>query len=251
MFALPVDNDPDRIKWVVIDGNGDYVLGRFDGRKFTAETKKRKGDYGRNFYATMTFENMPQSDLRRIQLAWMRGWEEYPKNMPFNQQVSFACELSLRSLPQGLILCRYPIREITSIHGETFSLNDFVLTPGINPLYGMNGDLFDINVKVDLSQSTCSEIALDLHGNTVKYDVQKKILHSVGSEAYLDPRDSRIEIRILMDRLSIETFGNRGEVSITNIAYQKNDNHPLKISAIDGRAKIISLTACKIKSIWE
>ncbi|NLH18275.1 MAG: hypothetical protein GX455_17005, partial [Phycisphaerae bacterium] len=250
MFALTADNDPKMLKWVVIDGNGDYLIGRFDGKQFTPEAKKRKGDYGRNFYATMTFENMPASDPRRIQLAWMRGWDEYPKNMPFNQQVSFPCELTLRTLPQGLTLCRYPIREIETIHGEGFSRDNFTLRPGENPLSGQTGDLFDIRLEVDLSQSSCSEIALDLNGNAVKFDVKGKILHSVGSEAWLEPRDGRIEIHVLMDRLSIETFGNRGEVSITNIAYQKGQG-PLEIRTIGGEAKIVSLTAHKIKSIWK
>ena len=71
--ALPVDGDPKLVKWIVIDGNGDYVVGRFDGNQFVPEARKRKGDYGRNFYATMTFENMPASDPRRIQLAERRA----------------------------------------------------------------------------------------------------------------------------------------------------------------------------------
>lgn len=250
MFALPVDGNANQSKWVVIDGNGDYVVGRFDGKQFTPEAKKRKGDYGRNFYATMTFENMPTSDPRRIQLAWMRGWDEYPKNMPFNQQVSFPCELTLRTLPQGMTLCRYPIHEIATIHGEGFSRENFTLRPGENPLSGQTGDLFDIRLEIDISQSTCSEIALDLNGNTVKYDVVSKTLQSVGSETKLEPRDERIGIRVLMDRLSIETFGNRGEVSITNIAYQKGQG-PLDLRAIGGEAKIVSLTAQKVESIWK
>jgi sucrose-6-phosphate hydrolase SacC (GH32 family) len=250
MFALPVDNDPQQVKWIVIDGNGDYVLGRFDGKQFTPEARKQKGDYGRNFYATMTFENMPASDPRRIQLAWMRGWDEYPKNMPFNQQVSFPCELTLRTVPKGLVLCRNPIREIDTIHGEPYSRENFVLRPGENPLSGQEGDLFDIRVEVDLSQSVCSEVVLDLNGNTVKYDVKGQVLHSVGSDVRLEPKDGRVEIRVLMDRLSIEAFGNRGEVSITNIAYQKTRG-PLEIKAVGGDVKIVSLTAHKVKSIWK
>lgn len=251
MFALPVDGDTEQVKWVVIDGNGDYVFGSFDGEQFTTEAKKQKGDYGRNFYATMTFENMPKSDPRRIQLAWMRGWNDYPKDMPFNQQVSFPCELTLRRLPRGIVMCRYPIREITRIYDQEFSLRNHILKPGDNPLSGLEGDLFDINLDIDISQSTCSEIVLNLRGNTVKYDVSRKVLHSVGLEVHLEPRAGLIEIRILMDRLSIESFGNHGEISITNIAYQKADRPHLELSAVGGDAKIVSLTAHKLKSIWE
>ncbi len=250
MFELPVDDDAARRKWVVVDGNGDYVIGRFDGQWFTAETPKGQGDYGRNFYATMTFENMPKSDPRRIQLAWMRGWDDYPKNMPFNQQVSFPCRLTLRELPQGIVLCRYPIREITAIHDDAFELKDRVLRPGENPLAHWAGELFDIDVKIDIAQSACSEVVLNLRGNVVKYDVTGKVLHSVGSEAPLEPRLGCIEIRVLVDRLSIETYGNRGEVSITNIANQDPARPGLGLHAVGGQAKIASLTVHKLKSIW-
>lgn len=251
MFELPVDKDTEQMKWVVIDANGAYVIGSFDGKQFIAETKKQKGDYGRNFYATRTFENMPTSDPRRIQLAWMQGWDDYPKDMPFNQQVSFPCELNLRKLPQGIVMCRYPIREITSIHGEEFSLPNRVLKPGENPLSGLEGDLFDIHLEIDISHSTCSEVTLNLRGNTVKYDVGRKVLYSVGSEVPLEPRAGLIDIRVLMDRLSIESFGNQGEVSITNIAYQKGDRPHLEINAVGGEARIVSLTVHKLKSIWK
>jgi fructan beta-fructosidase len=251
MFALPVDGDTEQVKWVVIDGNGDYVLGSFDGMQFTIEAKKQKGDYGRNFYATMTFENMPKSDQRRIQMAWVRGWDDYPKDMPFNQQVTFPCELTLRRLPRGIVMCRYPIREITRIYDQEFSIRNRILKPGDNLLSDLEGDLFDINVVIDISQSTCAEIVLNLRGNTVKYDMSRKVFHSVGSEVHLEPRAGMIEIRVLMDRLSIESFGNHGEVSITNIAYQKVDRPHLELSAVSGDAKIVSLTAHELKSIWE
>ena len=148
-------------------------------------------------------------------------------------------------------MCRYPIREITKIYDQEFSLQNRTLKPGDNPLSGLQGDLFDINLDIDISQSTCSEILLNLRGNTVKYDVSHNVLHSVGSEVHLESRAGLIEIRILMDRLSIESFGNHGEVSITNIAYQKEDRPHLELSAVGGNAKIVSLTVHKLKSIWE
>lgn len=251
MIELPIDDDAKQMKWVLIDGSGDYVIGGFDGQNFTVETDKRKGDYGRNFYATMTFQNMPKSDPRRIQLAWMRGWNDYPKDMPFNQQVTFPCELTLRRLPRGVVMCRYPIREISRIWGEEFSLQNHTLKQGENPLSEIKGDLVDIEMALDIEQSTCSEILFDLKGNIVKYDLQHNIFESVGSRASLEPRNGLIEIRILMDRLSIESYGNRGEVSITNIAYQKDGKASLKLTAVDGLAHIVSLKARQLNSIWE
>ena len=263
MFELPVDppssadsgaasGEAGQKKWVVIDGNGDYVTGSFDGNVFTTETKKRKGDYGRHFYATMTFDNMPATDPRRIQVAWMRGWEDYPKDMPFNQQATFPCELTLRKLPQGLVLCRWPVREISRLHcGEPFSLADHTLKPNENPLSGLDGDAFDIELKLDIAKSTCSEVVLTLCGNTVTYDLKKHILQSLDSRVPLEPRSGAIEIRVLMDRLSIETFGNHGEVSITNIAHRKPAKPVLGIAVVGGEAVLTALSVREIESMWK
>jgi sucrose-6-phosphate hydrolase SacC (GH32 family) len=260
MFELPVDpadssaaiGEAGQKKWVVIDGNGDYVTGSFDGNAFTLETKKRKGDYGRHFYATMTFDNLPATDSRRIQMAWMRGWEDYPKDMPFNQQASFPCELTLRKLPQGLVLCRWPVREISRLYcGKPFSLADHTLKPDENPLTGLDGDAFDIELKLDIAKSTCSEVVLNLCGNKVTYDLKKHSLQSLDSQVPLEPRSGAIEIRVLMDRLSIETFGNHGEVSITNIAHQKPAKPALGIAAVGGEAVLTSLSVREIESMWK
>jgi len=250
MFALPVEGE-NRTMWVVIDGKGDYVLGRFDGKQYTPETRKRTGDYGPNFYATMTFENMPASDPRRIQLAWMRGWDDYPRNMPFNQQISFPCELTLRRLPEGVVLCRYPVREIAQIHGQPFSLKEYALQPGENPLGHLDGELFDINLTIDRAASTCSTVGFNLRGNVVAYEMKRRLLHSVGSTVPLEPRAGRVEIRVLLDRLSIETYGNHGEVSVTSIAYQRDTDPHLTLSATGGEARITSLTVHPLKSIWK
>ncbi len=251
MFELPVEGSPNERKWVIIDGNGDYVIGSFDGRRFLTERPKRKGDHGRNFYATMTFENMPKEDPRRVQMAWMRGWDDYPKDMPFNQQASFPCELTLRKSGDQLILCRYPIREISKIHGTTFSLNDQTLNPGDNPLAQMKGELFDIRLRLGVSRSTCDKLVLKTHGNVTEYDLKSRKLRSQGSEVALAPVSDEIEIRVLVDRLSLETFGNRGEVSITNIAYQRPGNPALELRAEGGDAFIRSLEVRELRSIWK
>jgi sucrose-6-phosphate hydrolase SacC (GH32 family) len=252
MFELPVTGGArGERKWVVIDANGDYITGRFDGSRFEAETKKRKGDFGKNFYATMTFENMPASDPRRVQLAWMRAWDEYPKNMPFNQQVSFPCELTLHKTAEGPVMYRNPIREISKLYGEKVVLADQVVKPGTNPLAGVRGELFDIRVKLDVARSKCSGLVMNLCGNTVKYDLRRSILNSHGSEVPLKPEKGEVEIRVLVDRLSLETFGNGGAVSITNFAQRRDGAVPVELLAEEGEAFLKSVEVYELESIWK
>src|SRR5262249_58682200 len=67
------------------------ALGTFDGKQFTRESGKHRGNYGNCFYASQTFSDIPRSDGRRIQIGW--GRVSTP-GMPFNQIMLFPCERS-------------------------------------------------------------------------------------------------------------------------------------------------------------
>ncbi len=64
-------------KWVLTVANGKYIVGSFDGRRFSPEQEVRQVDHGRNFYAVQSYSDLPASDGRRIQIAWMRDGQ-YP-----------------------------------------------------------------------------------------------------------------------------------------------------------------------------
>jgi levanase/fructan beta-fructosidase len=196
----------------------------------------------------MTFDGLPAEDGRRIQMAWMRGGE-YP-DMPFNQQITFPCELTLRTLPEGIRMCRYPIREIERLHAGGLTLSDRLLGPGENALADFQGDGCDLTAEFDLSQSDCEEIVFDLRGNRVSYDVAGRQLASCGSRAELAPRSGRLQLRILVDRMSVECFGNQGEVSITSVARAQESLTPWSLRARGGHAHIASLAVHEVKSIW-
>jgi len=249
MFPLPVDGDATNTKWVIVNGDGAYLVGDFDGRVFTPLTGRKRCEWGESFYATQSWNNMPKSDPRRIQIAWMRGGK-YPQ-MPFNQQLSFPCELTLRSSGGGPTLHRYPIREIEKLWDETIELGSLSLQPGDDPLAKLNGKYYDINVEINLAHSDADEISLELAGGgKVRYLVKEKLLESCGTRAELPPEANRVELRILLDRASIEVFGNRGAVSLTRCMLPNDSQRPLSIAAVGGKARLARLTVHKVKSIW-
>ncbi|HEY2253187.1 MAG TPA: glycoside hydrolase family 32 protein, partial [Planctomycetaceae bacterium] len=72
LFELPIDGKSDRSNWVLTAADGKYVLGRFDGKRFEAETEKLQVWHG-NFYAAQTYSDAPQG--RRVQIGWGNGIE--------------------------------------------------------------------------------------------------------------------------------------------------------------------------------
>ncbi|MDP6637390.1 MAG: glycoside hydrolase family 32 protein [Phycisphaerae bacterium] len=242
LFKMAVDDDKKNMKWVIYDARFSYWIGSFDGKAFKPEIGPLRGDLGRNFYASQTWNDAPG---RRTQIGWMsRG--RYPK-MPFNQQMSFPCELTLRKLPAGLRLCRYPVKQIESLYAEKFQLADTVLKPGgANPLAKISGDLFDI--EMEIVPAKAGEFGLRLHSTAVTHiNGRVNCLKAGGAVRLID---GKLKLRILVDRTSIEVFANDGELSMSSCFLPDKQETPLELYAKSGDVAIKSLKVRKLKSAW-
>lgn len=246
MFELPVDGDPDNKKWVFWGANGNHYIGTFDGTIFEPESGLLPSDFGTNFYAAQTWSDIPESDGRRIQIAWMAGGK-YP-DMPFNQQMSFPCVLTLRTTPEGIRLFREPIAEIENIHEKECSWNNQALKPGENILSDISGDLFHICADIELGDA--SEVGFVLRGEKVQYKVADKQLSCFGKSVELKPIEGKIKLEILLDRSSLEVYGNDGLISMSSCFLPDEDNMELGIYADGGNANAVSLKAYKLNSAW-
>ena len=239
-FELPVDGNTNQMKWVLIQGNGNYSIGSFDGTQFTEETGRYPCDVGPNFYATETWANTDTGDGRRIQAAWMRG-SSFP-NMPFNQQISFPCELTLHSTPNGLRIFRQPISEIALLHRGQDTWRDRVLKDGELLPLEPSGQLFDIKAEVNIPSG--AHLIFNLRG--VQVDLTSKTVASGSNPAMVAGRIKTLEI--LVDRASIETFVNEGEISSTRFVLP--DEEGLSVKAEGGTVAIQSLEVYPLNSAW-
>ena len=240
-FELPIDDDRHQMKWVLIQGNGNYSIGTFDGTEFKEETGRLPCDVGPNFYATETWANNETGDGRRIQVAWMRE-PSFP-DMPFNQQISFPCELTLHSTSNGLRVFRKPIREIALLHnGQETWTNRTLQADQVLPLES-GGQLF--HLRADVSIPAGAKLIFNLRG--VPVVLTSKSIESGHSPAPVIDQIRTVEI--LVDRASIEAFVNQGEVSSTRFALP-NENG-LSVKAEGGSARIESLTVYSLHSAWK
>lgn len=239
-FELPVEGDSNNKKWVLIQGNGNFSIGTFDGFEFKEETGRFPCDVGPNFYATQSWHNTDTGDGRRIQTAWMRG-ADFP-DMPFNQQISFPCELTLHKTPNGLRVFRQPIQEIALLHrGQDAWTNHSLQAKHTLPLEA-SGRFFHIKTEVDIPDGA----KLTFHLRGVPVVVTSKTLESGNSPAPVADRIKSLEI--LVDSASIEAFANHGEISSTR--YVLPHENGLSVSAEGGTVFIKSLTVYPLASVW-
>ena len=246
-FPLPVTGKPGMTKWVYTNGNGNYLVGDFDGTSFKFEGKSKKGDRGLNTYAAQTFSDIPEKDGRRIQIAWMR--RAYYPGMPFDQQMSFPCVLTLREVGGTLTMFRYPVSEIETLRVKNLlAVKDQPLAPDTNPLAEVKGDLFDVDAEFAVGDA--KEIVFTFRGQTVRYQVAEKSLQVIDAKTGLAPIGGRVKLRILVDRTSIEVFGNDGQISSTNAFVTDPDLKNISLTAVGGTAKMVKLDVYELKSVW-
>lgn len=248
-FEMPVENEPGVSKWVWTGANGSYLVGSFDGKRFSPEVMTQPLSYGANYYAVQTFSDLPNQ--RRVQMSWMNGGK-YP-GMPFNQQMSCPYEFKLRKCEyDSYRIFALPIKEVETLRGTPHSWKDWTLKPGDNPLAELNGDLWDISAEIE--PGAAKEIGFNLRGHTVAYAIKEKpienTLRSAQLTAPLAPQNGRIKLRILVDRTTVETFGNDGEVVIPTCFLPGENNQRLELFATGGNAKILSLDVYPMRSIW-
>ncbi|MCW2934449.1 MAG: beta-fructosidase, levanase/invertase [Actinomycetia bacterium] len=249
-FAIPLDGSASQIKWVMVRGNGYYSVGSFDGYKFTEETDQFPSDAGPNFYATQTWANTGTGDGRIIQSAWMRGGADpfgvirsgpYP-NMPFNQQAAFPRELTLRSTPAGPRLFREPIREITKLHGPEHRPTPRTLKSGDTWNLQIPGDTFHVTMNVSIPSG--ATLTFDINGVPL-------VLTHDSIACGTDPQTvagSLSSIEVLIDRTSVEAFGNGGEVSVSQCCLFNTTG--LNLSADSGAVRVSALSVVELNSIW-
>ncbi len=194
-----------------------YFVGDFDGKRFTTNQKETLWlDYGKDHYATVTFFNAPYN--RRIALAWMSNWQ-YANQVPTNQfrsANSVPRDLGVFAVDGNYYCSAKPSSELLKMRGSA------IKTPSET-----------CEIVVDIKKDT--KITLSNSRNeyvTISYDKTTSVLkfdrtHSGNCDFSPDfaaetsvkvPGGSR-QLRIFIDRCSIEVFDSEGRVVMTNLVF--------------------------------
>jgi sucrose-6-phosphate hydrolase SacC (GH32 family) len=245
-FPLPVDGDATRTLWVFWGAAGCYLLGAFDGRTFAPETDVLRAEWGANGYAAQTWSDVPASDGRRIQIAWMAGGK-YPA-MPFNQQFTFPVELTLRSTSQGVRLYRQPVRERELLRQRTQRWEQVTLQPGANLIPQTDCELFEVCAEIDPCEAQA--VGLLVRGHDLCYDLSTGELSALDKRAAVALEGGRLRLQALIDRTSLEVFAQDGLVSMSSCFLPEAADWNLEFYTRGGAARLVTLEVHELASAW-
>jgi len=245
-FPLTVEGDSNEKYWVFSAANGRYLVGEFNGREFKAKEGPFHMELGANFYAVQTYSDIPESDGRRIQIAWMAGGI-YP-GMPFNQQISIPSALTLRRLPEGLRLCRYPVREIEKLRKKAYHWSNLTLHAADHLLSTITGDLFEIELEVE--EQASGEWGMRVRGAEISCSFDKRTISCLGRTTPCPTRDGKLQLCILVDRTSIEIFANGGQTALASCFTPASTDVGLQMLVGSTTVNILTLDVYELSSMW-
>ena len=227
-----------------------YIIGELleDGA-LTRETVKTI-DCGLDFYAPQT---LLSADGRRIMIAWMQYWdtvEVRPRDdLPFFGQMTVPRELCIRN---GRLI-QNPVRELKNYRSAPTILSS-VKTNGRVEIKGVSGRCTDLTVrvrpvKVGSFQSFTVRAAEDLcFGVSVTYRPADNTVTVDRSESgwpenvrnartfEVSDRGGEIELRLIIDRYSLELFVNGGEQAASFVIFSPEEADGISFES-DGDAE--------------
>ena len=211
-----------------------YFIGEFDGHKFTCEddpTETKWMDYGKDHYATITFDNAP--DGRHVGVAWMSNWQ-YANQVPtkqFRSANSIARDFGLFEYNGETYCSVYPAKEMDAVRGARISQP----TEACEIVVQLKGD-----AQLTLRNSKGERVVITYDAVEQIIDFDRRRSGDVSfSEAFpcivTSPTYGQVKtLRIFVDRCSIEIFDADGKMAMTNLVFPSDPYNKL---IVKGKAK--------------
>ena len=163
--------------------------------------------------------------------------------------MTFPTQLSLRTFPEGIRLCRKPIPEIASLYGKSHKISSGQLNPeSPNPLANINTEFLDLDAKFKLGPKEMAKerLSLNVRGVKITYDAKTNTISCLGRSAIIEPIDQKLGIRILVDRTSLELYVDDGRLIFTFYYFLDPAQKDLGLFVVNGTIKITSLDVHEI-----
>ena len=207
------------------------IVGSYDKKNHCFQRKTVQSiDQGLDFYAPQTLET---PDGRRIMIGWMQSWESC-RNQPHDNKyfgtMTVARELTVKD---GRIL-QNPVRELKKYRRNLVAYRDVHFSDEIE-LDDINGRILDLEISLEAVSGKADDavtikLAKDDENETViSYFPQTGILRfdrtncgfncDIQNVREVITSQNKLQLRLLLDRYSVEIFLNGGERALTSTFY--------------------------------
>jgi fructan beta-fructosidase len=189
LFELAVDGSIENGRWVLMGANAEYVVGKFDGMKFTPEHAGKYKVFSGPIYAGQCFSRAPGG--RVIYIGWARI--NIPMPATFTQGYTLPIEFTLKTTKDGIRMFANPVKELDQLRDKAL-----VDLSGETAAQGCTVDAPDQEYDILLTLKKTGDnggCAMSLGGQKVK-------LPALTGDS--------MNVRVLVDRTTVEVVEGDG-----------------------------------------
>lgn len=292
LFPMEVEG---KTRWVLVvnvgsgapaGGSGcQYFVGDFDGKAFAIDPshpKKKPGqnvepalwlDRGPDFYAAVTWSDIPARDGRRIALGWMSNWQyanDVP-TIPWRSAMTVPRELSLVATKAGPRLASAPVRELSTARRpvQRFEGGTAAEATAWAKKAGVCSGPLDLTVTFVPAASGNAGVKLfvgEKEETVVSVDRDKGLVviertrsGTIGfnpkfggfATAPLADPAGKVELRILLDESSVEVFVNGGAEVLTALMFPSTASRGLELFGANNGPTVSGIEVWPLASCWK
>lgn len=249
-----------------------YFVGRFDGERFVADAAgggPHVLDGGADFYAAQSWSDAP--DGRRAWIAWMSNWKYamVTPTSPWRGAMTVPRDVRLvKDAGGGAVLAQQPVRELEARRSaRLLELGGVSAGKAAARLAGITGDALDIALAIEPQGSERvtlvvragaverTAITLDLAAGTLALDRSQSgyagfdrsfpAVHAVPLGGGADGMP--VELRVLVDRSSVEVFADQGRVVLTDLIFPDPSSRALALEWSGAQPRFTRLTVDELR----
>lgn len=228
-------------------------------------------DWGRDYYAGVTFDNAP--DDKRIMIAWMNNWQ-YGEEIPTGQwrgAMALPRELALETVDGASKLVQKVVDQTASLErtDEAFTLGATGIADGETPLPATaegsaykieatfsagDADSFGLSVRNADDGSQRTPITYDVASGqlsvdrTLSGDVDFDADFPSVETAPVALEDGKLHLELYVDTASVETFAQGGVATITDQIFPDPESVGISLLSFGGSARLESLTVTPLSA---
>lgn len=284
LCEVPVDGH-DHTRWVlkidvdknlIGEGSGaQYFVGDFDGKSFSHQADTdgpvaRLVDVGADFYAAITWSDLPSKHDSPVWIGWMsnhQSGKETPTD-PWRGAMTVPRELFLWLERGAYILGQRPVPELETLRkqcrrhsdvqlssGDVFELGDLAPNGAAEVQFELKG-CEKGQAGLALTDDKGDQVLIAFDGNKGEVFIDRRLVGAAFHEAYPAKHScpvreqGSIRFRILVDASSIELFVEDGRYVITDAHFLKA-NKRLGLFAKDCDAAWSDLSVYELASIHQ
>lgn len=230
-------------------------------------------DFGKDYYAAVSWSDVPDSDGRRLWLGWLNNWQ-YANEIPtqgWRGSMSIPREVKLKKISGEIKVIQMPVKELEKLRAKKLLDKKNISLSDLNKIINKEdiaSQTFELIIDVDLTNSKKCDLVLCKDENEetiISYSKEDNKLYfdrtnsgdnsfsGVFSGRYYAPlklEGNILKLHVFVDKSVVEVFANHGEVTFTNRIFPSEKSKGVEFSSDNEQMKINNIEIWQLKSIW-